>query len=407
MGERCWIGRVGTIVALALWAIGTAACAGGAGRQASEVAPGAGHLIIIGGALSAENEEIYGRMVQLAGDGPIGIVPTASGVPDESLTGALARFDRWGGAGRSVAIDIRHDQPEQAANPEWAARIATCRGIFFTGGVQTRILNAFRPEAGDTVCHHAVQGVLAAGGFVAGSSAGAAMMSDPMIAGGTSRAALRFGVVDEDDADRGVRIGRGMGYFPYGLTDQHFLARGRLGRLIVALEQTGLDFGYGVEENRAIHADLARHRIEAIGGPHAVLMVDVSRMQRQGTSLHNVRLALLSSGDAVSALDGRVVPAPGRMPATIPVEAGASELRHDNAWGRNVIPELMADLVLGPAPRAVALDPDFEIVLSTDAETRRFDDPEPGSRTPTIVNLRLDIRPRATGTASVDGSRTP
>ena len=63
----------------------------------------------------------------------------------------------------------------------------------------------------------------------------AASMSDPMIAGGDSLNSLLLGPRTENSKGRGVEIEKGMGFFPYGFTDQHFLRRGRFGRLVVAL----------------------------------------------------------------------------------------------------------------------------------------------------------------------------
>lgn len=378
-------------IASALAAVLLLAAATGCAARAA--GPGAaGDLVIIGGGLSAQNAEIYERMIALAGDGVVGIVPTATGVPDQSIPSAIGRFEQWGGEGRAVAIDIRHDQPEEAANPHWAALIDECMGLFFTGGNQSRIIAAFRPEEGDTISFEATMRLLRDGGFISGSSAGAAMMSDPMITGGSSAAALRGRLLDSGEGRSGVGIGRGMGYFPYGLVDQHFLTRGRLGRLIVALEQTGQPVGWGIEDNRALHADLRTGMLEALGGQRAVLAVDISRMRNADSGWSGIRLSLMNSGDRWDTRSGAVVPADGRAATAIPASASADPATSDNVWGRHAIPDLMIAIANGEAPSAQAFDEHFEIRLSADARTSVWILDEEGAE-PTIVGMRMDIVP--------------
>ena len=364
--------------------------------------PANGHLVIVGGALKETNQEVYGRIASLAGQGKIGVVPTATGVPEESIPGAVGRIEKHTGEGGTVVVDIRFDHPEEAANPKWEKAIDDSSGLFFLGGDQSRILNAFRPESGDTISYAACMRLLDRGGFISGTSAGAAMMSDPMIQGGSSTAALKMGVTDvvsEDDSN-GVKIGKGMGFFPYGLTDQHFLERGRLGRLVVALDKTGQRFGYGIAEDRALLVDLSKHELAGLGGARAVLVVDMGSVKREGKAFHNIRLSLLNSGDAVDSGTGAVTPAAGQTPYVIPSDSGAKELTADDAWASQAIPDLMTGLVTTGAARAVALDPNFEVILMLDNKVRAWVGNGDAAKTPTIANMRMDIVPRAAETAS-------
>ncbi|MEJ2204672.1 MAG: Type 1 glutamine amidotransferase-like domain-containing protein [Gemmatimonadota bacterium] len=90
------------------------------------------------------------------------------------------------------------------------------------------------------------------GAVVAGSSAGAAMMSRIMIAGGSSAEAVTHGVAPDGEGE-GVVIRSGMGFLPHAIVDQHFLARGRIGRLLVAVLATdSLPLGLGIDENTAL-----------------------------------------------------------------------------------------------------------------------------------------------------------
>ena len=47
-------------------------------------------------------------------------------------------------------------------------------------------------------------------------------------------------------------MGTGLGFFPFGMVDQHFIKRGRLGRLVVAMAEAGVRRGFGIDENTAL-----------------------------------------------------------------------------------------------------------------------------------------------------------
>ena len=354
-----------------------------------------GHLVIIGGGLKPDNVEIYTRLAELVGDaGHWAVLPTASGDPESAGARAVQRLARHGAEAR--LIDIRADDVDKARDPDYVAELADARGLFFTGGSQQRIVNVYRPEAGDTPAYQAMRRLLAEGGVIAGTSAGAAMMSNPMIERGDARTALALGRAygPDRDAEDGVSIGKGMGFFPYGMTDQHFLSRGRLGRLLVALEETRFARGYGVEDNRAIHVDLSSARIEALGGPGALLLLDAGDVRRNGDVRRGYRVAMLGSGDAVDGLSGRVIPARGKVPAGRP-PGNMEELPViEDAWSSHAIDQLILLLAQQPATSARILDPHFELVFEEDEATQYWLAPDGDAASLTVIGLRLDIFPR-------------
>lgn len=362
---------------------------------------GSGHLLIVGGGTNDENAMIYGRFLALAGPGGrIGVVPTASGVenPGSSTAQTLSKYvAASGGPPRVVeVIPIYKDTPEKARDPAIVAQIRSCRGLWFVGGAQSRIIDVFRPGGVDTPAAKAAREVLASGGVIAGTSAGAAMMSDPMIRNGSSANAIRFGVTknaptDEDDA-KGVGVGPGMGFFPYGFTDQHFLQRGRLGRLIVALEATGQVRGFGVAEDSAMDVDLSSGRIEALG-PAAVLVVDRSQEQRDDAERRNIRVSLLNTGDRVDTGTGLITATSPPMTmfrgGRIVTEQGTIP----QPWARNVVTDLIRRLADDHSRPCIARDDVCELSLSVDGQTRFFAGPV-GESPPTAVNVRLDLAAR-------------
>ena len=157
----------------------------------------------------------------------------------------------WRG-GTAQGIFLTVDNRKKADDPDVADRMGECSGFFFTGGAQSRIMEVFRPEGEGSLAFQALRERFQAGAVISGSSAGAAIMTDPMIAGGSSGEALRQGIRNGEEGE-GVSLQEGMGFLGGALVDQHFLARGRWGRLLVALLGTeGNPFGFGIDENTGV-----------------------------------------------------------------------------------------------------------------------------------------------------------
>lgn len=232
---------------------------------ASKVADGGqrGWIIPIGGAEEKENSPvILQRFVQLAGgDGAdIVVIPTASQLRD---TGA--RYERiFGelGAGRVMAMDF--DARRDADEPGRLERLKRATGIFFTGGNQLRLTTLI----GGTPVAKAIRGLNAAGVPVAGTSAGAAFISEHMIAFGEEGSTPRAG---------SVRLAPGLGLTNRFIIDQHFRQRDRLGRLLAALAYNPFAVGIGLDEDTAafIAPDNTVH-VEGSGGITVVDAAEVS-----------------------------------------------------------------------------------------------------------------------------------
>ncbi len=185
-----------------------------------------------------------------------------------------------------------------------------------------------------------------------------------------------------------------MGLFPYGLVDQHCLARGRLGRLLVALEAAGVERGYGVAEDSAIHVDLSSGLVTTIG-PRALALVDISELERVGDEWRGVRLSLLGGGATVDALTGQPAPHPAQQTVFPSPEAPSGLEVLGEAWDRDMVPALVEALSLGPATGVRAPAGDLSLVLTADAKTRFYIDPSRNIATVTAHHIRLDLIHRA------------
>ena len=150
------------------------------------LAPPAGNLVIIGGGLRAENAEVWQRIVQLAGGkgARIGVFGSASINPENSAQNTINKLNQYGAQAFFIPLGVtlpNSDYRKAAEDPEVVALIHSATGIYFTGGDQARITKALvRPDGSGTLALEAVWDVYRDGGVVAGSSAGAAIMSTTM-----------------------------------------------------------------------------------------------------------------------------------------------------------------------------------------------------------------------------------
>ncbi|MHB1194355.1 MAG: cyanophycinase [Longimicrobiales bacterium] len=322
-------------------------------EAAGQAAPG--RLVIVGGALARGNAEVYGAIVEgRHGDGPLCVVPTAGADPAASMASAVETITGYAGEGKVVGILISLEDPSKADDPAMAAEIARCSGYFFTGGVQSRVLDVFLPQGRQTEAYRALMRRWREGAVVSGSSAGAAMMSGVMIAGGSSPGALERGISaaaaseQEEEGAQGVTMEPGMGFYREALLDQHFLARGRIGRLLVAVLATdSVPVGFGIDENTALVVDGNQARVLGASG---MIIVDGRQARRssatRGTGL---RVSLAGTGDAVDLRTLDVRAGSGKVP--VPVTGGALALPED-PFARFAFLQLLRDLAASPAGEA-------------------------------------------------------
>jgi cyanophycinase len=197
-----------------------------------------GELVIIGGAEERDGDSaILREFVRLAGGkrARILLVAVASEVPAQVESSYQRAFQRLGA--RSVrALGVR--AREDANHDETLKAVREASGVFFTGGNQLRLTQLLGGTRLDTELHLQREGGL----VIAGTSAGAAMMSSVMIVGSAPTMTLRSGMVE---------LGSGLGFLPGVLIDQHFEQRGRLRRLLAAIAQHPHELGLGIDEDTA------------------------------------------------------------------------------------------------------------------------------------------------------------
>lgn len=325
------------------------ACSPGEGPASGEIGAVSsddrlGRLVIVGGSLDRDNDAVYRAVLDgRSGSGPLCVLPTASGVPERSLASAVEAFGEHG-AEAVEGIYVTTDNPDAASDPAVVARLRGCSGFWFTGGVQSRVVEVFRPEGIGTPAYDALIERFEAGAVVAGSSAGAAMLPPRMIAGGGSAEAVGHGVVSNGEED-GVIVATGMGFFPHAVLDQHFLSRGRIGRLLVAsLAGVGGGVGLGIDENTAVVVEGLRATVVGESGAILVDARDADRTE-MGNGGRDIRLHLVGSGDTFDLRSLEVTAAPDKV--TVEATAGSVEAPED-PFARWAFLKLLSELSASP-----------------------------------------------------------
>jgi cyanophycinase len=197
-----------------------------------------GYIVPIGGAEKKKADRvILDRFVRLAGgaDARIAVIPTASELPD---TGD--RYRRlFEDLGAEAAEILPIFERREAYDDGYLRVLEDVSGVFLTGGNQLRISTVL----GGTPIAQAVRRLNAEGVHVGGTSAGAAILPEHMIAGGASGHTPR--------ADS-VILAPGLGLTNRLIVDQHFRQRDRLGRLLTAVSFNPFAVGVGLDEDTAL-----------------------------------------------------------------------------------------------------------------------------------------------------------
>ena len=373
-----------------------------------------GTVVVIGGALQADADMVWQRIVDEAGGAGarVAVFPTAAYDPERAGAQIAAALERCGARTEVVPVapHLQGVDLQQALHdPALVARVAASQAVFFSGGAQEYIVDTLCPGGQATAMLDAIRQVFAAGGVVAGTSAGAAVMSRMMF-----RDAMDNLAVLKGQWRAGQEYDQGLGFVDAGLLiDQHFLKRGRIGRLLPALQALGCRFGLGVDENAAVV--IRGTRLEVIGGSGAVL-VDMAAATQDATlpafNVAGVTLAYLHSGDGHDLASGQTTAAPGRARERVDPAAPGFQptLRGERYFldmlGDGCLRSALVQLLDGPAdevcglayraqPGAADPAPDlgFEFRLRRGPGLCGWRASMPGGDDCTVLGARLDVTP--------------
>lgn len=214
-----------------------------------------GKLFIIGG--GKRPPEMITRLIAESGldkGGYLVVLPMASTEPDTAVFYTAVQFIEQG---ITNIADFRFYK-ELPANPQQLDSLRNAKLIYITGGDQNRFMEA----VSGTPVEEAIKYCFQKGGVIAGTSAGAAVMSEKMITGSELKQADYRETFRTIEANN-IELGAGLGLLTTAIVDQHFVRRSRHNRLITAvIEHPGL-LGIGIDEATAIL--VTGNRAEVIG----------------------------------------------------------------------------------------------------------------------------------------------
>lgn len=250
-----------------------------------------GTLIVIGGHEDKEGDRtILKTIAERLEGGKLVIATVASHQPEgyfDSYQKAFAAI------GVTDLVELYVSERDETQSADTHAILDGAAGIFFTGGDQLRISS----QIGDTPVEQAVRELHARGGLIAGTSAGASVMSETMLVRGSSAESYRIG---------DLHMAPGLGLIRDVIIDQHFAERGRIGRLLGAVAQNPRVLGIGIDEDTAIIIQDRRFEVVGRGAVYIVDGTSVSHSniaearREEALSIFGVQLHVLASGNCYS-----------------------------------------------------------------------------------------------------------
>jgi cyanophycinase len=228
----------------------------GACQRAATVAPAAtavpsveGRLVLAGG--GALGPEIVGRFIELAGGpaAPIVVIPTAG--EDSVYPGDWEGLSLLTARGATNLV-VRHTADRRVADSDsFVAPIRRAHGVWLPGGRQWRLVDAYAGTRTERELH----ALLARGGVIGGTSAGASIQSSYMVRGAREGNTIVMAPGYET----------GFGFIRGVAVDQHVSARNRQLDLQLVVARFPNLLGLGLDEGTAIVVDGTRAAVVGRG----------------------------------------------------------------------------------------------------------------------------------------------
>ncbi len=218
-----------------------------------------GTLVIVGG--GKLTDEIVRAFIDAAGgrESPIVVIPTAmAGEPRDSRGGGVTQPFRAAGCQNVVLLHAR--EPAEIERPEFLDVLGKARGVWFTGGRQWRLVDAYMETSAYELFHY----VLRRGGVIGGSSAGATIQGGYLVRGNP--------LGNTEMMAEGYE--RGFAFLPGVDIDQHFAQRGRFADMTGVMSVFPQLLGIGIDESTAL---VVRGSVMEVIGENRVAIYDRAR----------------------------------------------------------------------------------------------------------------------------------
>lgn len=371
-----------------------------------------GSLAIIGGALRYDNSVVWQRIVQEAGGqgAKIAIIPAASANPDRTGQNLVKVLKQYGADAYLLPLSIKYlDQDGKPTyvkvnrDAHWLEQLKSSNAVYFSGGDQSRITKVLFNEDGTrTALLDAIWDLYRRGGLIAGTSAGAAIMSETMFS--NAKSVLH---TLQNEIQVGREIDKGLGFIgPNIFVDQHLIIRGRFARMLPVMQSQGIPLGLGVDENTAMF--IFQQRSMEVVGYKGVIVLDLNQQQKKSNQtqfqIQNARISYLSHGDKLDLISKAITPSADKelIKSTQSEEADQQPRMYSDILANTAVVELMSNLIESPVrslkglafdARSKSASLGFEFEFQKTADSKGYFSSQSGMDNFTVSEIRLDVRP--------------
>jgi cyanophycinase len=251
-----------------------------------------GSLFIIGG--GNRSAELISELIKTADLNPsdhIIVLPMSSAEPDTSFKYISVQLAQ---ACKNTIGNLNFDSV-RVNDKKWIDSLKSAKLIFITGGDQNRFMKAVI----NTPVYGAIHQAYRNGSTIAGTSAGAAVMSKYMITGKQKLGDTTYKETFDKLWSKNVEFEEGMGLLKSVIIDQHFLKRSRYNRLLSALNAFPEFDCIGIDEGTAI---IVHHNKARVVGVSQVLKLSKPENMHETSvgliKMTDLKFSIFTTGDA-------------------------------------------------------------------------------------------------------------
>jgi len=250
-----------------------------------------GSLFIIGG--GSRSAELVQKLIKTANmttKDYMVVLPMSSGDPEGSFDAIKEELS----AQASNSIGYLNFTAQTANNKQWLDSLSGAKLVFITGGDQSRFMKVVL----NTPIYKAIHDAYNNGATVAGTSAGAAVMSKYMITGNQLVGDTAYSATFNKLLDKNIEFEQGLGLLTSVIIDQHFVRRSRYNRLISSLAAHPTFDCIGIDEGTAII--VKGKKIEVAGESQVLRIADPKNLKTTKTGhikMESLRFNMFTEGD--------------------------------------------------------------------------------------------------------------
>jgi cyanophycinase len=252
-----------------------------------------GKLFIIGG--GERSPDLILKLIKIAKLNKadhIAVLPMASAEPDSSFYFIKTQLEK---VCNNVIANLNFT-PDKINDQQWLDSLKHSKLIFITGGDQGRFMKLVLR----TPVHHAITEAYKRGSTIAGTSAGAALMSKQMITGNQLLADTTYTETFNKLRNNNIEITEGLGLLDSVIIDQHFIVRSRYNRLLSALAKFPKYLCIGIDESTAIIVDQNKVTVTGTGQMVTLCCPKIASTKKPNSLIkfRDAKLSVYTSGDS-------------------------------------------------------------------------------------------------------------